>query len=140
MEVSTKNDLLQQMEPPAERFARPATARQRTVTGSIGVTRKGGCSSDFPAAEQHANLHRLAPEIHLCFFGILIMLVDPFVRPEERRVLGWLGFAGAVFAIFAAIHVAVEHRGMAYGNLINTDDFSIFMHVIIIGGGRAGHI
>ena len=85
------------------------------------------------AAEQHANLHRLAPEIHLCFFGILIMLVDPFVRPERRRVLGWLGFFGAVFAIFPAIHVAMEHRGMAYGNLINTDDFSIFMHVIIIG-------
>jgi len=84
------------------------------------------------AAEQHANLHRLAPEIHLCLFGILIMIVDPFVRPEKRRILGWLGFIGALLGL-AAIPVAASHRGMAYGNLINTDSFSIFLHVIIIG-------
>ena len=87
----------------------------------------------FFSAEQHANLHRLAPEIHLCIFGILIMLADPFVRAQRRRVLGWLGFLGTIFAIFPAIHVAWEHRGMAYSGLINTDDFSIFMHVVIIG-------
>ena len=85
------------------------------------------------AAEQHANLHRIAPEVHLCLFGIIIMLADPFVRPQNRRVLGWLGFLGAVFAIFPAIHVAWEHRGLAYGGLIVTDDFSLFLHVVIIG-------
>jgi NADH-quinone oxidoreductase subunit N len=85
------------------------------------------------AAEQHANLHRLAPELHLCLFGILIMIVDPFVRPQNRRILGWLAFIGAILAIFPAIHVAMENRGMAYSNLINNDSFSIFLHVVIIG-------
>jgi NADH-quinone oxidoreductase subunit N len=84
----------------------------------------------FPA-EQYANLHRLAPEIHLCLFGIIIMLVDPFVPVAKRRLLGWLGFIGALFSLFS-VHVAAADRGMAYSNLISNDDFSIFLHVVII--------
>ena len=45
----------------------------------------------FPA-EQLTNLHRLAPEIVLCVFGIVIMIADPFLqapanaRPRMARV------------------------------------------------------
>ncbi len=49
--------------------------------------------------EQYANLGRLAPEVVLCAFGILIMFVDPFVGAAHKRVLGWLGFVGAVVAL-----------------------------------------
>jgi NADH-quinone oxidoreductase subunit N len=85
----------------------------------------------FLSAEQHANLHRIAPEIHLCLFGLIIMIADPFVSAARKRVLGWVGFVGTLFAL-AAVYEAHLYRGFAYSNLITNDDFSIFLHVIII--------
>ncbi len=85
----------------------------------------------FLSAEQHANLHRIAPEIHLCLFGLIIMVADPFVSAARKRVLGWVGFVGTLFAL-AAVYEAHLYRGFAYSNLISNDDFSIFLHVIII--------
>jgi NADH-quinone oxidoreductase subunit N len=84
----------------------------------------------FPA-EQIANLQRLAPEVVLCFFGIVIMAVDPFVRAANRKVLGWLGFVGALAAL-GSVHLAAQFPGRAYTDLINVDQFSIFMHVVVI--------
>jgi len=85
----------------------------------------------FLSADQHANLHRIAPEIHLCLFGLIIMIADPFVSAARKRVLGWVGFVGALFGL-AAVYEAHLYRGFAYSNLISNDDFSIFLHVIII--------
>ncbi len=86
----------------------------------------------FLSAEQHVNLHRIAPEIHLCLFGLIIMIADPFVGAARKRVLGWVGFAGALFGL-AAVYEASLYQGFAYSRLISNDDFSIFLHVIIIG-------
>lgn len=82
-------------------------------------------------AEQLDNLRRLSPELVLSFFGIVIMLVDPFVRPAKRRALGWLGFVGTLAAL-ASVYLAAGDPGPAYSNLISTDQFSIFVHVIVI--------
>jgi NADH-quinone oxidoreductase subunit N len=82
--------------------------------------------------EQVANLARLAPEVVLCAFGILIMFVDPFVPAARQRVLGWLGFTGAV-AAFAAIAIPARHPGTAYSFLINADAFSVFVHFVVVG-------
>ncbi len=83
-------------------------------------------------AEQIANLHRVAPEVVLCLFGIIVMIADPFVSPRGRRALGWTAFAGALVAL-ACIRVASYEKGFAYSRLISTDSFSIFVHVIVIG-------
>jgi NADH-quinone oxidoreductase subunit N len=85
----------------------------------------------FPA-EQIANLQRLAPEIALCFFGVLIMVVDPFVNAARKRSLGWLGFIGALAAL-GCVRVAAWDPGPAYSDLMRVDSFSIFVHVIVIG-------
>lgn len=85
----------------------------------------------FLSAEQHANLHRIAPEIHLCLFGLIIMIADPFVSAARKRALGWLGFIGTLFAL-AGVYQASLNGGFAYSHLINNDDFSIFLHVVII--------
>ncbi len=85
----------------------------------------------MPAASQLLNLHRLAPEVILCMFGIVIMIVDPFVAAAHKRALGWLAFVGTLVAL-AGVHVANHLRGPAYDNLISTDAFSVFVHVIII--------
>ncbi len=81
--------------------------------------------------EQIANLRRIAPEIVLCIFGMIVMIVDPFVKPASRRALGWLAFAGTLVAL-ASVHVAAAEMGFAYSRLISTDNFSIFVHVIVI--------
>jgi NADH-quinone oxidoreductase subunit N len=81
--------------------------------------------------EQLANLARLAPELVLCAFGILIMLIDPFVGAARQRALGWIAFVGAAAAL-ASVYVPARHPGMAYDDLINADAFSVFVHVVVI--------
>jgi NADH-quinone oxidoreductase subunit N len=84
----------------------------------------------FPA-EQMANIHRLAPEMILCAFGLLVMIADPFVGASKQKRLGWFAFAGALFAI-GGVQVAAWDPGLAYSGLIRVDAFSIFVHVVVI--------
>ncbi len=84
----------------------------------------------FPA-EQISNLHRLAPEIVLCFFGILIMVLDPFRGAARQRTLGWVAFAGTLVAL-GGVWIAAQDQGSAYSDLIRADAFSIFVHVVVI--------
>jgi NADH-quinone oxidoreductase subunit N len=83
------------------------------------------------SAEQFANLHRLAPEIVLCIFGIAIMILDPFVARAHRKAMGWVAFVGALAAL-ASVRVAAHDPGPAYSNLMVTDHFSIFVQVIVL--------
>ncbi|MGA8221887.1 MAG: NADH-quinone oxidoreductase subunit N [Candidatus Acidiferrales bacterium] len=83
-------------------------------------------------AEQVANLYRLAPEIVLCGFGLLIMIVDPFLGAGPKRGLGYLAFIGALAALFS-IHFAASDPGLAYSGLMRVDAFSVFVHVVVIG-------
>jgi NADH-quinone oxidoreductase subunit N len=80
---------------------------------------------------QLLNLHRLAPEVVLCLFGIIVMFADPFVGAARKRVLGWVAFIGALLAL-AAVHVANHFPGPAYSDLIRADAFSMFAHVVIL--------
>lgn len=81
--------------------------------------------------EQLLNLHRIAPEVVLCIFGMAVMIADPFLRPTRRRALGWTAFIGTLVAL-ASVHVAAHDKGFAYSRLISTDTFSIFVHVVVI--------
>lgn len=83
-------------------------------------------------AEQIDNLERLAPEIFLCLFGIIIMFADPFVRAAHKRALGWVGFIGTIAAL-TSVRIAAMNPGPAYSDLIRVDHFSIFVHVVVIG-------
>jgi len=71
----------------------------------------------------------------LSVFGILIMLIDPFVSQGRKRVLGWFALIGAVFSLHsvaAMLHVAADSGAAGYSGLITADYFSIFVHVIIM--------
>jgi NADH-quinone oxidoreductase subunit N len=83
------------------------------------------------------DLYRLAPELVLCAFGMLIMLVEPFVATERKRTLGWIGFAGTLVAL-ASLRWAAQNQGPAYSDLIHMDAFSLFVHVIVIGVAAVG--
>jgi NADH-quinone oxidoreductase subunit N len=80
---------------------------------------------------QYTNFIRLLPEIVLCVFGLLIMAVDPFIAVVRQRILGWLGFVGAL-ASLAAVYFPAHNQGMAYSDLISADMFSVFVHVVVI--------
>jgi NADH-quinone oxidoreductase subunit N len=88
------------------------------------------------APEYLINLHRIAPEVILCFFGIVIMLLDPLVGPTRQRALGWLAFIGTLVAIFG-VHL-MEHVTPAggptgaYSDVIRADGFSVFFHLVIL--------
>jgi NADH-quinone oxidoreductase subunit N len=84
------------------------------------------------SAEQFSNLHRVAPEIILCLFGIIIMLLDPFLGRGRQRALGWVAFIGTLVAL-ASLRLVFLDQGYAYNELIRADLFSIFAHAVIIG-------
>ena len=96
------------------------------------MDQEAGASVIQIPTEQVTNLERLAPEVVLCFFGVLIMVVDPFVRAARKRSLGWLGLIGALGAL-GSIRVAALDPGLAYSGLMRVDAFSVFVHVIVIG-------
>jgi NADH-quinone oxidoreductase subunit N len=83
-------------------------------------------------ADQLSNFHRLAPEIILCAFGVVIMILDAFLGAARQRVLAWVAFAGSLVA-FAGVYLAAHDQGLAYGGLIRDDKFSLFVHVVVIG-------
>src|SRR6202050_1553178 len=82
-------------------------------------------------AEQLFNLYRVAPEIILCLFGILVMLAEPFLSEAHKRVSAWLALTGGILAL-ASLTLVSRYRGWAYSGLIRADDFSIFVHAIVI--------
>ncbi len=74
---------------------------------------------------------RLSPILMACGFGILIMLVDPFVPRARRSLTANLGVVGAL-ASLACVFVSAQHMGRSYSglpytSLIQVDDLSIFM-------------
>jgi NADH-quinone oxidoreductase subunit N len=83
------------------------------------------------SAEQITNLHRIAPEIVLSIFGIVIMIADPFVKAGKQRVLGWLAFVGALAAV-ASVRIVARDPGPAYSHLLSADTFSVFVHLTVI--------
>ena len=68
----------------------------------------------------------------LCVFGMLIMLIDPYIAEGRKRAMGWLGFAGTLVAL-ASLRVASAYSGPAYSGLYRMDTFSLFVHGIVIG-------
>jgi NADH-quinone oxidoreductase subunit N len=83
------------------------------------------------ATDQLTNFYRVLPEILLCSFGILIMLLDPFIGAARKHALAWLGFIGAAVSL-AAVHFPVHNPGPAYNGLFMADAFSSFVHVIVL--------
>ena len=81
--------------------------------------------------ERLEDAYRVAPEIILCATGIFVMLLDPFLRAAWKRALGWFSLAGAVGAL-ASLYLVWQHPGVAYGGLIRADEFSIFVHAIVL--------
>jgi NADH-quinone oxidoreductase subunit N len=73
---------------------------------------------------------RLAPEIVLCVAGIVLMLVEPFLKRARRAVLLSLATLGAAASLAATIYPATR-PGSAFSGLLRIDGASVFVHVIV---------
>jgi NADH-quinone oxidoreductase subunit N len=79
----------------------------------------------FPVRE---DMFRVMPELIWCGFGVLVMLLQPFVR--NRHFFTFLALAGSALGTVAAIYPA-RLGGTAFGGLIQADSFSFFFHLLI---------
>jgi NADH-quinone oxidoreductase subunit N len=78
------------------------------------------------------DLYRIAPEIVLCGFGMLVMLLAPVVPKARHGVLAGISLVGAALALVATYYPA-RYAGLAYSGLFRADSFSLFVHWIVCG-------
>src|SRR6202045_2338467 len=78
------------------------------------------------------DLYRIAPEIVLCAFGMLVMFLAPIVPKARHGVLSTISLLGAALALAATQFLAM-FPGSAYSGLVRADAFSLFVHFIVIG-------
>jgi NADH-quinone oxidoreductase subunit N len=78
------------------------------------------------------DLYRIAPEIVLCGFGMLVMLLAPVVPRARHGVLAGISLVGAALAL-AATYFPLTQPGLAYSGLFRADSFSLFVHWIVGG-------
>src|ERR1051326_2469987 len=78
-----------------------------------------------------ADYIRLLPELVLTAFGVLVMILDPFLSPKQsRKGLGVLSLLGALAAMAAGVYQA-GFQGEGWFGMVRVDSFSIFFHVLI---------
>jgi NADH-quinone oxidoreductase subunit N len=80
---------------------------------------------------QPADLLRILPEIILCGFGILVMVLDPFITPPRRSLLGWLALVGVLAAAGGTLW-ASDSPGLAFGRAIAADHFSFYFFYLFL--------
>src|SRR3974377_1529286 len=78
----------------------------------------------------------ILPELVLTAFGIIVMLVDPLLKPgDSRKSLGLLSLAGTLCAIGAAFYqmawLGGSSRASGWFGMVRVDSFSILFHVLI---------
>jgi NADH-quinone oxidoreductase subunit N len=74
------------------------------------------------------DIYRVLPELMWCGFGMLAMLLQPFVR--NRRFFTALAFLGALAGTLASC-VAFRYAGIGFYGLVQSDAFSFFFHLLL---------
>ncbi len=77
----------------------------------------------FPPIE---DVLRMGPVLVACAFGMLIMVVDPFVPRKRQGILAGAGLVGALTSLFAVL-VASDDPGPAFFGVVRVDDFSLYL-------------
>src|SRR6266704_404516 len=75
---------------------------------------------------------RVLPEIILSIFGMLVMLVDPFISSKDDRKLDIISVLGIVAALVATFYMTSPVPGDAFFHTIRADNFSVFFHVVVL--------
>jgi NADH-quinone oxidoreductase subunit N len=79
----------------------------------------------FPQA---IDIQRVLPELIWCGFGVLVMLLQPFVR--NRQFFTFVAMLGSLAGTVAAF-TALAHGGPGFSGLIQSDAFSFFFRLLV---------
>jgi len=72
------------------------------------------------------DVHRVLPELCWCVFGVLLMLLQPFVK--NRQGLTFLAMVGAAAG---TLTTSLAAYGPGFGGLVQFDTFSLFFHWLL---------
>jgi NADH-quinone oxidoreductase subunit N len=78
------------------------------------------------------DLYKIAPEIVLCGFGMMVMFLAPVMPKARHGLLAGIALVGAALALASTIYPEM-HPGLAYTGLFRADPFSLFVHWIVCG-------
>jgi NADH-quinone oxidoreductase subunit N len=82
-----------------------------------------------------ADLMRILPELLLTGFGILVMVIEPFLPKARKHLLGWLALVGVLAAGGSAVPTSLA-GGLAFGGSVAADGFSIyFIYIFLLVAG-----
>ena len=95
-----------------------------------------GLAASVPAYSQtlpqSADYVRVLPEIVLSLFGMIVMVLEPLLDEETgQKVLGLIALVGTLAGIAATWFMA-QAPGLAFWNMVQVNDFSVFFHVLVI--------
>src|SRR5947208_9746381 len=79
----------------------------------------------FPQA---IDMQRVLPELIWCGFGVLVMLLQPFVR--SRQFFNFVALIGSLAGTIAAF-TALAHGGPGFYGLVQSDAFSFFFRLLV---------
>src|SRR5467141_2044971 len=74
------------------------------------------------------DIYRVLPEMVWCGFGVLVMLMQPFVR--SRHFFTFLALIGTLAGTAASVTAAM-HAGPGFGGLVQSDSFSFFFRLLV---------
>jgi NADH-quinone oxidoreductase subunit N len=74
---------------------------------------------------------RVLPEIVLAIFGMIVMVLDPFIEDRHnQKALGILALVGSLTALVATLFQS-QYPGLGFWNMVQVDSFSVFFHFLI---------
>src|SRR2546429_3440711 len=81
------------------------------------------------------DIYRVLPELVWCGFGVLVVLMQPFVR--SRNFFTFLALIGTLAGTAASISAAMR-AGAGFGGLVQSDSFSFFFRLLVGTGAVLG--
>jgi NADH-quinone oxidoreductase subunit N len=74
---------------------------------------------------------RVLPEIVLAIFGMIVMVLDPFIEDRHnQKALGIIALVGSLTALVATLFQS-QYPGLGFWNMVQVDSFSVFFHFLI---------
>ena len=77
----------------------------------------------------------ILPEILLCAGGVLIMVVEPFLKKSGRTASALLAMLAYVAAALAAVGLIQPSAGLSFHGMVTSDAFGIFFRMVFYGIG-----
>jgi NADH-quinone oxidoreductase subunit N len=89
-------------------------------------------ANDIAQAIPHAaDYVRIMPEIVLAVFGMIVMVLDPFIDDHRnQKTMGIIALVGSLAALVATLFQA-EYPGLGFWNMVQVDSFSVFFHFLV---------